>query len=305
MKSTNARIGIEKKLMEMNKGKMRMAIFGTVIVAALLFATSMAFAGCGDCQIRGVEVYTEYSGSGEYCLQTTVPAGENTYYTDSVGASAEHYEGYQYVYSDGSYGYSYDSASVEGGSLMTSQRSYYNDGVQELVTTYTTCITSGGQLGALVYVSEKSGYGYQAATGPGFVCVEFSQLNYLDGNFDYYIETGAASYLNGEVSSMTYFYPEGQVWGTDYTSSEDGLLWIETETTESVDLCTDMMTEFMTNTVELNNTGHATYISTAGVEGNATFEYGASLNPRRTTTTTSTTTTVEETTTTSTTVCED
>lgn len=283
--------------MEMNKGKMRMAIFGTVIVAALIFATSMAFADCSDCHITGAEIYTEYSGSGEYCLQTTVPAGENTYYTDSVGASAEHYEGYQYVYTDGSYGYSYDSASVEGGNLSSSQRAYYDDGTQVLITTYSTCITSGGHLGALVYVSGKYGYGYQGALGPGFSCVEFSQLNYLDSDFDYYIHTGAASYTDGEVSSMTYFYPDNQVWGTDYTDSDDGIVWIHTETTESIDLCTELMTEFMTNTMELNNTGSAEYISTAGISGNATFVYEASLNPR-VATTTSTTTTLEETTTT-------
>ena len=283
------------------KGKMRIALFGTAIAAALFLFMSMAFAECCDCQVSDVTIQTTYEGSGQYCLQTTVPAGEGTYYSDSVAANSGHYEGYQYVYSDGASASSYDYGESSSGSFMTQQKSYYSGEGHQTITAYTTCITGDGKLGAMVYVSGNKGYGFQGASSSGFVCVDFTMLDYTDDTPNYYIDTGASALTGGEASSMTYYMPSEDVWGASALEADDGEIWMDIQTTQSLDLCTALMTEFVNEQVNLSNNGTAHYLTTARTEGNATFTYVSGLNTRATTTSTTTTSTTSETTTTETT----
>lgn len=261
---------------------MKLAII-EALAAFALFAvlfSATAFADCSDCQITGVSYEMTYEGSGQYCEKTTMPAG-GAYYTDSVGINAEHYEGYQFGTTDGASATTYDYVNVTEGTAVSEQKSYYYNPENNMSTlnVFTTCITEDGKLGAMVYVSGNSGYGMQSAASEGFACIEFSQLNYLNGEFDSGLETGTAAMEGGQVIGMTYF-SGNDIWGISTADSNDSLMWLKTDTTKSVDLCAEFETDYITDIQELSNTGAASFFTEIETTENATLDYDAYLNPR-------------------------
>lgn len=268
-------------------------IMATLALTVVMLFGSIAFAdGCCDCDVEEITVETTYSGSGQYCMQTIVPTS-NGFFTDSVGADANNYNGYQYVTSDGVSAMSYDEANVSGGGIIgTSQTSYYQEDDRLTITTFGSCVTNNGTLGAFVYVQGTHNYGTLGAYGNGFMCIEFNQISYLNDTFDYAIKQGAGTSNGGQVYGE-YESFENEAWGSEAVNSNSGLYWTDIETSQSLDVCDEFSTDWMTNKIELSNNGTASLQRSINASGNSTYTYYEMLNPR-TTTTSSTTTTIYE-----------
>lgn len=258
-------------------------------IGLVCIACSIALAGeCGNCYIVGIDSYTVYEGSGQYCVKTTVPAGSGTAFIDLASADAGHYEGEQYVTTDFNSAAGTDSMNIEngiGGTLQTAIDNYHNSETNQtetMATTYKTCIFGNGYLGTVVYVTKLAGYGYQYAYSDEICYVSFGQVYYLDGTFNYGLEAGMGTIGPGSVYMYNEYYPLHSMDAMSFFDMSAGktIAWLEVETTESLNLSTYAYTDFLTDEMWLGNEGRAYFITTITTDGNLTFGGSADLNGR-------------------------
>lgn len=189
----------------------------TAILMTLLFS-SVAFA---------TTVYTDYEGSGDLELQTTITSPIMPSITDTstihTGCDGDcccipelvgGYSGSQIV-TNNPFSASEHVVSVIDGCVIIEQ--YYTDyiGDQTIYTSYFTYFNGTGTAESYVYVLPGEAFSYQLANGTGSSYVSFNQIVLLDEEFDY------GTYYGGEVWVCTpgytglmnyYYFSGGQIY---------------------------------------------------------------------------------------------
>jgi len=185
----------------------------TAILMILLFNT-VAFA---------TTVYTDYQGSGDLQLQTTITSPVAPSVTDSseihTGCDGDcccwpelvgDYFGSQIV-TNNPFSASGHTATVTEGCVVIEQE--YTDylGDQTIHTSYYTYFNGTGTAESYVYVIPGEAMSYQLANGTGSSFVSFSQIAFLNGDFDYGTNYGGQVWVcsPGYTEMMNYYYFSG------------------------------------------------------------------------------------------------
>jgi hypothetical protein len=185
----------------------------TAILMIMLFS-SVAFA---------TTVYTDYEGSGDLQLKTTITSPILPSVTDSseihTGCSGDcccypeldgGYFGSQVV-TNNPFTASGHIATVTDGCVVIEQ--YYTDylGDQTIYTSYYTYFNGTGTAESYVYVVPGEAMSYQLANGTGTSFVSFSQIAFLDDEFDYGTNYGGEVWVcaPGYAELMNYYYYSG------------------------------------------------------------------------------------------------
>lgn len=157
--------------------------------------------------VLATTVNTDYAGSGDLSIQTTIISPVVPIITDSANINtgcaggccccpdcAGEYEGEQIV-TNNPFSASGHEASVTNGCVEINQK--YTDKIdgQTIETSYHTYMNGTGTAESYVYAIPGHGTSYQLANGTGSAFVGFTQLVFLDDEFDYGTSYGGGVWL--------------------------------------------------------------------------------------------------------------
>jgi len=152
-------------------------------------------------------VTTDYAGSGDLSIQTTIISPVAPIITDSAtihtGCAGGccccpycegSYDGTQ-ILTNNPFSASSHEATVNNGCVVIEQK--YNDNVNDynIQTDYYTYFNGTGKAESYVYAVPGSGISYQLANGTGSAFVGFTQLVFLGDDFDYGTSYGGGVWL--------------------------------------------------------------------------------------------------------------
>jgi hypothetical protein len=157
--------------------------------------------------VLATKVTTDYSGNGDFQLTTNIQSPISPSIIDSAEIHtgcdggccccpycSGSYEGTQVV-TNNPFSASGDQASVTNGCIALEQTYYDEYDNRKSETLYYTYFDGNGTAESYVYASPGQGLSYQLANGTGSSWVSFSQIVYLDGNFDYATTYGGAAWV--------------------------------------------------------------------------------------------------------------
>ena len=176
------------------KTKLIMTGLMFVLLSSIAFATS---------------AYTEYSGSGDFQLQTNIQSEVTPTIYDSAtihtgcnggccccpGCSGE-YEGIQVV-TNNPFSIAIDNADVTNGCVVLEQTIYDKFDDRNAETRYYTYLDGTGTATSYIYATPGQGYSYQLSNGTGSTFASFSQIVFLNDNFDYETTYGGGTWVCG------------------------------------------------------------------------------------------------------------
>jgi len=231
--------------------------------------------------VLATTVNTDYSGSGDFELTTKIESEVTPTITDRAeihtgcegvcccccqpDLSGEYY-GYQIVMNN-PYTASADEATVTYGCIELEQTidDEYNGRRSE--TIYYTFFEGSGYATSFTYALDGQGLSYQLANGTGSSYISFTQVVYLDENFDYATSYGGAAWVcdpgwAGMVSEYSFGHYNADLglycYSVDETSHLNGFL--HAQSTDSMDVLTKV------------KMGPSELIEHAGVEGAAQYD---------------------------------
>jgi len=189
--------------------KMRISL----ITTSLMFILSVSLA-------LATTAYTEYAGSGDFYLSTNIqsPIAPSITDTATIHTGCDggccccpncygEYEGQQIVTND-PFSASAHEASVVDGCIQIEQTYTDEFDNRKTETLYYTYFDGTGTAESYVYAVPGAGRSYQLANGTGSSWVSFSQVVYLDDNFDYETTYGGAAWVcaPGYAGMVTEYY---------------------------------------------------------------------------------------------------
>ena len=229
--------------------------------------------------VLATTVNTDYFGVGDFQLTTEIQSAV----TPSINDRAEihtgcdggccccpecvgEYYGYQIV-SNNPFSYSVDEANVIGGCIELEQTIDDEYDNQRAEIRYYTYFDGDGMATSYIYAKPGTGLGYQLANGTGTSYVSFSQVVYLDENFDYATTYGGAAWVcdpgwAGIASEYSFGYYDADLGLYCYSLDENSRLngFLHAQSTDHMDVLTK---------VEM---GSAELIEHAGAEGAAQYD---------------------------------
>jgi len=153
--------------------------------------------------------YTEYTGSGDFKLQTSILSevtpiiyDSATIHTGCNGGCcccpecSGKYEGLQLV-TNSPLSAAIDVANVTNGCVALEQNIIDNFDNRTAETNYYTYLDGSGTAKSYIYATPGQGLSYQLANGTGSAYASFNQVVFLNGNFDYETTYGGASWVCG------------------------------------------------------------------------------------------------------------
>ena len=216
--------------------------------------------------VLATTVYTDYAGSGDFYLETTIESIVKPTITDSgtihtgcdgacccVPELSGEYEGTQVVTND-PYSASGHKATVTDGCVVIEQT--YDDEFNgySTKTTYYTYLDGTGTAESFIYVVPGMAESIQLSNGTGSTYASFSQIVYLDDTFDYETTYGGGTFYCGPgyvgiyntydfYANPGYYNPEIGLYCVpiDETSNNYGFLYAEA--TDSMDINTYAVTD--------------------------------------------------------------
>jgi hypothetical protein len=234
-------------------------------------------------------VYTDYEGSGDFEIQTTIISPITPIITDSAdintGCSggccccpdcAGDYKGSQII-TNNPFSATAHNVNVTEGCVVIYQR--YNDYVngQSIATDYYTYFNGTGTAKSYIYTIPGQGMSYQLSNGTGSAFVWFTQNVFFDNVFDYGTSYGGGVMLcqPGYAGLRNqYQYSNGEI----YYNSELGMYCypVSYESSLYTFLFSKVTDLFSLNSfTEIGNVG---YNQDIGVNGSA--EYGTVINSK-------------------------
>lgn len=243
-----------------------------------LITTGLMFILFGSL-VLATSVNTDYSGSGDFELTTKIESKVTPSITDRAEIHTGcdggccccpdcygEYDGFQLV-SNNPFSIAVDEANVIDGCIELEQTYTDEYDNQRAEIRYYTYFDGNGTATSYIYAKPGQGLAYQLANGTGSSYVSFSQVVYLDENFDYATTYGGIAWVcdpgwTGMVSEYSFGHYNADLglycYSVDETSHLSGFL--HAESTDSMDVLTK---------VEM---GPSELIEHAGVEGAGQYD---------------------------------
>jgi hypothetical protein len=197
------------------------------IIAILMFLLFINVALATD-------VTTNYSGKGDFNLQTNIQSEVTPFIDDSAtihtGCNGGccccpncdgSYNGFQFV-TNNPFSISVDEANVNNGCVALQQNIHDNFDNHTADTNYYTYLDGSGTATSYIYATPGQGSSYQLANGTGSAFVSFGQSVFLNDNFDYETTYGGGTLICipgyvGMVNEYDFYN------GSSYYNSQLGL----------------------------------------------------------------------------------
>ena len=250
--------------------------------------------------VLATTVTTDYEGSGDLEIQTTIISPVAPIITDSAdintGCSggccccpncAGDYEGTQIV-TNNPFSASVHKATVTDGCVVIEQT--YNDNIngQNIQTDYYTYFNGTGTAESYVYAIPGHGMSYQLANGTGSAFVGFTQIVFLNGNFDYGTSYGGGVLLcnpgyAGMVNAYDFYsgkiYYDSQLGLYCYPVDDSSLYtFLFAQATDSFSLNSDLIMGSVEHIENVGAEGESEYGTVAtSYNGNLTYDFGMEL----------------------------
>jgi len=236
--------------------------------------------------VSATTVNTDYSGAGDFSIQTTIISPVTPTITDSAtihtGCAggccccpdcSGSYDGNQIV-TNNPFSASGHKANVVNGCVVIDQKYNDNVGNQNIQTDYYTYFNGTGYAESYVYAVPGQGMSYQLANGTGSSFVGFTQIVFLNNNFDYGTSYGGGVFLcepgyaglfnNYHLSGEKIFYNSQLGMYCQPTDDSSLYAFLFAKSTGSFNLSSDA------------KIGSVEHIENAGAEGES--EYGTVIN---------------------------
>jgi hypothetical protein len=165
----------------------------TLIMISLILCSQIAFA---------TDVFTEYSGSGDFLMTTVIispiqPTVQDTIEShtacsgscceccnDCYGTEPGGYDGWSFLTNE-YYGFSLDQGNVENGCINLQQDIVEQNGDQTITTHYGTGVNGTGSAYSWISAIPFNAYGFQYAEGFGSTWAFFGQSSKTDDELDF------------------------------------------------------------------------------------------------------------------------
>ena len=250
--------------------------------------------------VLATTAYTEYAGSGDLYLKTNIQSPIAPSITDSVTIHtgcdggccccpdcAGEYEGTQIVTND-PFSPSGHQSSVVDGCIQIEQTYYDEFDNRKTETLYYTYFDGNGTAESYVYAVPGQGMSYQFADGNGSSYVSFSQMVYLDENFDYETNYGAAAWVCGPgyvwmingydfYNNPGYYNPEIDLYCYPVNESSSLTGFLHAKTTDSMNVNTFVGSGSIEYYQDIENLGTAQYDIVATSYGDLVFVFEETL----------------------------
>ena len=252
-----------------------------MLLASVAFATS---------------AYTEYSGSGDFRLQTNIQSAitptifdSATIHTGCDGGCcccpecSGDYNGFQFL-TNNPISIAIDEANVNKGCVQLEQTIYDDFNTREAETSYYTYLDGTGTAMSYIYAEPGQGYSFQLANGTGSAFVSFSQMVFLDNNFDYVTtygggvwicDSGYAGMINSYdvLNHKSYYNPELGLYCYPLDESNKLYAFLFAKTTDYFNLSSDISVDSIRLLQSIEAEGASEYETVANSNGNFSFDF--------------------------------
>jgi len=159
--------------------------------------------------VLATDVLTDYSGKGDFELQTNIQSeitptiyDSATIHTGCNGGCcccpecSGSYEGFQFL-TNNPFSIAIDNANITNGCAALEQTIYDSFDNRNVETKYYTYLDGSGNVMSYIYAKPGQGSSYQLSNGTGSAFVDFSQSVFTDGIFDYGTTYGGGVWVCG------------------------------------------------------------------------------------------------------------
>ena len=245
------------------------------------------------------DVHTDYSGKGDFQLQTNIQSevtptiyDSATIHTGCNGGCcccpecSGSYEGLQFL-ANNPFSIAVDNANITNGCAALEQTIYDNLDNRSVKTKYYTYLDGSGNVVSYIYAKPGQGSSYQLSNGTGSAFIDFSQNVFTNGNFDYGTTYGGGVWVCGPgyagmVSSYdvlnhnSYYDPELGL----YCHPLDGsslYAFLFAKTTDSFNLNNTVIIGSTESHENIESQGNSDYGTVATSHGSLTFNFNMVL----------------------------
>jgi|GEM_PF-4813535 len=251
-------------------------IFSAIMSILLCSGFAMAL---GDITI---ESYTDYQGTGQYYVATSIMAETGTLFTDTASMDADSYSGSQYVTDIYECAVGIDEVEIENGELKLNQHVIDRYDNETTHTDYNTGLNGTGSANSFVFADAKTGWSQQYAESDDYAYTSFGQTNHVGDDFDYGIESGTASIGEGSVYMENFYAPinSTDAWSFSGMNTSYGMIWFYVNATKSLNITADYWADSVTWAADMKSMGSSLFDVVVESDEDMNFNADAYVNDK-------------------------